>query len=108
MGLPSENGHTRGQSLQVDERPDEGVVRVGLVGLGYWGPNLLRVIADSPNVELRTICDLDGDRLERFGRRHPTAATTHFFDDLLQDPEIDAVFIATPISTHYDLASRAL
>ncbi len=108
MGLPGENGHTRGQSLQVDERPDEGLVQVGLVGLGYWGPNLLRVIADSPNVELRTICDLDGDRLERFGRRHPTAATTHFFDDLLQDPEIDAVFIATPISTHYDLASRAL
>jgi predicted dehydrogenase len=96
MGLISDNGHSREQ------------VNVGVVGLGYWGPNLLRVLGDSQEVEVRTICDLDGDRLERFGRRHPAATTTHFFDDLVEDPELDAVLIATPISTHFDLASRAL
>src|SRR4051812_25644691 len=96
MGLTSDNGHSREQ------------VNVGVVGLGYWGPNLLRVLGDSVEVEVRTICDLDGDRLERFGRRHPGAATTHFFDDLVEDPDLDAVLIATPISTHFDLASRAL
>jgi predicted dehydrogenase len=81
---------------------------VGLVGLGYWGPNLLRVLADFADVEVRTICDLDGDRLERFVRRHPTVATTFFVEELLVDPEIDAILIATPISTHFELASRAL
>ena len=104
MGLSSDNGNGRGQSL----RGREGVINVGVAGLGYWGPNLLRVLADAPDVEVRTICDLDGGRLERFGRRHPSVATTHFFDDLLEDPEIDAILIATPISTHFELASRAL
>jgi predicted dehydrogenase len=108
MGLPSNNGNSHGQSLRIGERRPEGVVTVGLAGLGYWGPNLLRVLADTPDVEVRTICDLDGDRLERYGRRHPSVGTTHFFDNLLEDPEIDAVLIATPISTHFDLASRAL
>jgi predicted dehydrogenase len=108
MGLTSDNGHGRAQSVPLREPRPQGVVHVGLAGLGYWGPNLLRVLADSPDVEVRTICDLDGDRLARFARRHPTVATTHFFDDLLEDPEIDAVLIATPISTHFDLASRAM
>jgi predicted dehydrogenase len=110
MGLTSDNGNGRMRGMRPRERPgeDRRVVRVGLAGLGYWGPNHLRVLADFPDVEVRTICDLDGDRLERFARRHPAAATTHFFDDLLEDPEIDAVLIATPISTHFELASRAL
>src|SRR4051794_3914112 len=108
MGLTSDNGHSREQAVGVRDGRPEGVLNVGLAGLGYWGPNLLRVLGDSQEVEVRTICDLDGDRLERFSRRHPTATTTHFFDDLIEDPEIDAVLIATPISTHFDLASRAL
>jgi predicted dehydrogenase len=108
MGLTSDNGRSRAQSVPVREGRPAGVVNVGLVGLGYWGPNLLRVLSDFQDVEVRAICDLDGDRLARFARRHPGATTTHFFDDLIEDPDIDAVLLATPISTHFELASRAL
>jgi predicted dehydrogenase len=84
------------------------VARVAVIGLGYWGPNLLRVLADLPAVEVRWICDLDEERLERFGRRNPTISTTAAIDEVLGDPEVDAVVIATPVFTHYDLAARAL
>jgi predicted dehydrogenase len=80
----------------------------GLIGLGYWGPNLLRVLADMPDAEVRWICDLDELRLERFGRRYPGSQRTTDVDVLLADPDLDAVLVATPVFTHFDLASRAL
>ena len=79
-----------------------------VIGLGYWGPNLLRVIAELEDVRVKWICDLDESRLERFARRHPGARTTRRLDDVLDDPEVDAVIIATPIYTHFYLASRSL
>jgi predicted dehydrogenase len=81
---------------------------VAVVGLGYWGPNLLRVLADNPDVEVRWICDLDRERLTRFKRRYPSARITKRLDRVLDDPRVDAVIIATPVYTHYDLAARAL
>ena len=81
---------------------------VGVVGLGYWGPNLLRVLAEMADVRVKWICDLDRERLDRFGRRHPASAATRRVDDLFEDPEVDAVFLATPVFTHFELASRAL
>src|SRR3954463_6223995 len=83
-------------------------VNVGLVGLGYWGPNLLRGLFELPDVEVSYICDLDPERLERFGRRYPSARPTRDFENLLADPNVDAVVIATPVFTHFGLASRAL
>src|SRR3954463_5527236 len=83
-------------------------VNVGLVGLGYWGPNLLRGLFELPDVEVSYICDLDPERLERFGRRYPSARPTRDFENLLVDPHVDAVVIATPVFTHFGLASRAL
>lgn len=83
-------------------------VTFAVVGLGYWGPNLLRVLGDDPGVEVKWICDLDPARLARFQRRHPTAATTTELRDVLEDPDVDAVAIATPIFTHFDLASASL
>jgi predicted dehydrogenase len=83
-------------------------VNVGLVGLGYWGPNLLRALFELPDVEVSYICDLDPERLERFGRRYPSARPTRDFENLLADPHVDAVVIATPVFTHFGLASRAL
>jgi predicted dehydrogenase len=80
----------------------------GLVGLGYWGPNLLRVLADGPDFEVRWICDLDESRLERFVRRYPAARGTRAFQDLLDDPELDAIVIATPVFTHQGLGTRSL
>jgi predicted dehydrogenase len=84
------------------------VTSVGLVGLGYWGPNLLRVLVDMEEVEVAYICDLDEERLGRFASRYPSAVTTPRLDDLLDDPDLDSVMIATPPATHHDLAQRAL
>jgi predicted dehydrogenase len=81
-------------------------VRLGLAGLGYWGPNLARNFDDLG--ELAWLCDVSPDLLDRYGRRYPGATTTDRFDDLLEDPSLRAVVIATPVPTHYDLAQRAL
>jgi predicted dehydrogenase len=83
-------------------------VRTGVVGLGYWGPNLIRNLNDIDGSELRWICDLDESRLDMFGRRYPAVRCTRSFADLLEDPELEAVAIATPVSTHYPLALAAL
>jgi len=83
-------------------------LNVGVIGLGYWGPNLLRVLADDPAVEVRWICDRDPERLARFHRRHPLARTTTDFGPVLEDPRVDAVVLATPVCTHYDLAAASL
>jgi predicted dehydrogenase len=83
-------------------------VNIGIVGLGYWGPNLLRVLMDMPGVEVTWLCDLDEERLHGFARRYPGATATTSFEDLLEDPALDATVIATPVFSHYDLASRSL
>jgi predicted dehydrogenase len=82
--------------------------RVAVVGLGYWGPNLLRVLAEQPDVELVWICDRDPERLAQFRRRYSGARATTHFERVLVDPHVDAVVIATPVHTHYELASQAL
>ena len=87
---------------------DRPAVNVALVGLGYWGPNLLRVLADKPDVRVRWICDQAPDRLERMTRRYPAVAATTEFGDLLEDPELDAILIATPVGTHATLATASL
>lgn len=91
----------------VDTHPSE-PVGVAVIGLGYWGPNLLRVLSDNPDVDVRYICDLDRDRLEQFRRRNPGVRSTTSVDRVLADPSVEAVIIATPVHTHYDLAAKAL
>jgi predicted dehydrogenase len=81
---------------------------VALVGLGYWGPNLLRVLVESTDVEVRWMCDAEPGRLERFARRYPSIQATTDLNDLLEDPGVDAVLLATPVFTHYELARRCL
>ncbi len=85
-----------------------GPVGVAVVGLGYWGPNLLRVLGDNLDAEVRWICDLDTERLTKYRRRHPAARVTTRVERVLADPDVDAVIIATPVHTHYDLAAQAL
>jgi predicted dehydrogenase len=82
------------------------VIKVGLAGLGYWGPNLARNFDDL--ADLAWLCDVSPGLVDRYGARYPNAATTDRFDDLLDDSSVQAVVIATPVSTHYDLARRAL
>ena len=84
------------------------VVRTGIVGYGYWGPNLARNLAENSRSALSWVCDLDPELLRAAGVRHPGISTTRFYDEMLADPELDAVAIVTPVSTHYELAVAAL
>jgi predicted dehydrogenase len=83
-------------------------VRTAVVGLGYWGPNLVRVLHEVPEAEPVAACDLDEGRLERIGRRYPALRLTRDYDELLDDASIEAVLIATSVTSHYRLALRAL
>ncbi len=79
-----------------------------MVGYGYWGPNLVRNFANSECSRVITVSDLDPAKLAVSRRLHPEIGTTSDFRDLLQDPRVDAVAIATPVHTHYELALAAL
>jgi predicted dehydrogenase len=83
-------------------------VSVGVTGLGYWGPNLARNFDRLPDAELRWLCDRDDALREKVGLAHPEARQTADLDELLADPELDAVVLATPVPTHADLAVRVL
>jgi predicted dehydrogenase len=85
-----------------------GPLSVGVIGLGYWGPNLLRVLADDTAVDVTWICDRDRERLTRFHRRYPATRPTTRVEDVLEAPDVDAVVIATPVFTHFELASASL
>ncbi len=94
--------------LELEDGRTAPRLKVGLVGLGYWGPNLLRVLADRPDVEVSWICELDEARRRRYARRYPATRPTPDFERLLADPGLDAILIATPVFTHADLAARSL
>jgi predicted dehydrogenase len=81
---------------------------IGIIGCGYWGPNLLRNFAENEGASLRWMCDLDVKRLETLGRRYPSARTTPDCGQLFNDPQLSAVAIATPVSTHFNFAKAAL
>jgi predicted dehydrogenase len=83
-------------------------VNIGVVGLGYWGPNLVRALHDVDDAKVGWICDLEPKLLEKIGRRYPAVARTTDLDEVLSDDSVDAIAIATPVSTHFPLAKRAL
>jgi len=84
------------------------ILKVAVVGAGYWGPNLVRCFSGHEHTSCEYLCDLDLEAAARVARRFPGVRTTSDFDAVLNDPNVDAVAIATPVSTHFDLASRAL
>ena len=86
----------------------QSAVRVGAVGCGYWGPNVIRNLDAVPGFELRWVADADANRLRPVAARYPSARATTRIDDILEDPALDAIYLATPVSTHYELARRAL
>jgi predicted dehydrogenase len=83
-------------------------IRIGVVGLGYWGPNLLRNLRELPDAEVAVACDARSETLERIGRRYPEVALTQSFEEVIGDPNIDAVVISTPVATHFSLCRAAL
>jgi predicted dehydrogenase len=83
-------------------------VRVGVVGLGYWGPNLARNFDRLPEAELGWICDSSAESLERWAPQFPGARASADLEELLADAALDAVCVATPVPTHADVAVRVL
>lgn len=83
-------------------------MKAALVGAGYWGPNILRTLVSQPSLEDVVVCDKAPEQLERVRRRFPSVTTTTSYSEVLEDPAIQAVLLATPISTHGPLAGRAL
>ena len=81
---------------------------VALVGYGYWGPNLARNLSRNPSFSLNHICDHDPNRLEVAKSHYPSAGYTSNVDEVLGDPDIDLVCVATPASTHHDLGMQAI
>lgn len=84
------------------------MLRIGVIGYGYWGPNLVRNFYEAPGAQVSCVSDMRGDRLAVLNARYPTVRTTLDARELIEDPSIDAVAIATPVSTHFELALRAL
>jgi predicted dehydrogenase len=81
-------------------------VAVGIAGLGHWGKNLVRNFDEL--ADLRALCDLAPEQRESFARRHPDARVSADFAELVDDPQLEAIVIATPVPTHYALARQAL
>jgi len=83
-------------------------VRVAAVGCGYWGPNVIRNLDAIPGFQLCCVCDSDAARLRPVAARYPAARSTTDVNTVFEDPSTDAVYLSTPVSTHFELVKRAL
>ncbi len=84
------------------------MIGIGVIGYGYWGPNVVRNFAEVPDAEIVMVSDLRSDRLAVARKRHPGVDTTTDYQDMLANPRVDAVAIATPVSTHFEFGLAAL
>jgi predicted dehydrogenase len=83
-------------------------LKVAVVGAGYWGPNLVRNFSSTPGMEVAWVCDLSEARLADIARKFRVGRTTTRFDELLQDPTLDAIALATPVASHRPLGEQIL
>jgi predicted dehydrogenase len=84
------------------------MIRLGVIGYGYWGPNIVRNFSGQPDCKVATVCDQSSAALGRALARHPGIQTTTNADEVIHSSSIDAVAIVTPVSWHYELAKKAL
>lgn len=89
-------------------RGKDGLTAVGVIGCGYWGPNLVRNLSQLPISKVKYCCDLDDKRLKHMKALYPQVIATKRFQDLIEDEEVAGVAIATPVSTHYPIAKACL
>lgn len=94
--------------MSINHNRGRDPVRVAVVGLGYWGPNLVRNLHELGEAKILWACDVSEDALVTLARRYPAVPRTRSLDRVLSDPEVEAVLIATPVSTHYELALDVL
>lgn len=83
-------------------------VNLAIVGLGYWGPNLVRNFSEVENCKVVAACDLDQKKLKPIVKKYPTIEITTRYEELVSSPDVDAIALATPVITHYELAKQAL
>ena len=83
-------------------------IGLGVIGAGYWGPNLVRAAVATPALQLEWLCDLDEERARTVLGRYTTVKATTCYEQVLADPAVSAVAIATPAATHFDLVRAAL
>jgi predicted dehydrogenase len=95
-------------TLESSARPRRDVVRIAVIGYGYWGPNVVRNVSSLESFELVAICDQDAAALKRAGRVYPGVRLTSDAADVLTAPDVDAVAVVTPVWTHFELAKKAL
>ena len=84
------------------------MINVGVIGYGYWGPNLVRNFFESPHSRVLLVCDSNSGRLSKVKDRYPTIDVTSDFRKLVSNPSIDAVVIASPVSSHYPHSIESL
>jgi predicted dehydrogenase len=84
------------------------MLNIGIVGCGYWGPNLIRNFSTFSNCNMRMLCDVDAGRLAHMKTVYPHVETTAKFEEVIKNDDIDAVAIATPVRFHFDMAKASL
>ena len=97
-------------SLRAEEsvRPDPNVVRVGVIGFGYWGPNIVRNLSAVDGFQVSAVCDQRPAALARTRKAYPGMHVTTDAAEVLKSPDIDVVAIVTPVWTHFELAKTAI
>jgi predicted dehydrogenase len=84
------------------------MIGIGVIGYGYWGPNLVRNFSQAPGARLHAVSDLNSERLKAVARQYPSIQVTTDASALINDPKVDAVCVATPVDSHYELALAVL
>ncbi len=84
------------------------MLRIGIIGLGHWGPNFNRIFSELANSEVTAICDLSEEQLQHAQVKLPNVFTTRNIDEIINKDRVDAIVIATPTKTHYTIAKKAL
>ena len=84
------------------------MLRIGVIGYGYWGPNIVRNFSAANGSEVTMVCDMNQQTLKKVKKAYPQINVTDNIDELIKNPEVDAIAIATPVFTHHDLAKKAL
>ncbi len=102
-------GSTEGRVIAEDmSRTGIRPISVGVIGYGYWGPNIVRNFCTIDNTEVKLVCDSNPNALKRAKRSYPHLQVTADFDEIISSPHIDAIAVITPVSTHFDLVRKAL
>ena len=84
------------------------MIKIGVIGYGYWGPNVVRNFMSTEGAQIISICDIDKNALNRAKKNYPELKTASNSSEILTSPEIDAVAIVTPVYTHFELAKKAV